>query len=108
MNVEMPRTRNISSTKTTKNPEPVQGEEAATAGVAVDEGLETADSEGMAVVAVDTKFMEAGGVYGFVDKNGKEVIPLIYDHAEEFKDGKAGVKKDGKEFFIDKTGKPVN
>ena len=65
-------------------------------------------SEGMAVVAVNTKFMEEGGGYGFVDKNGKEVIPLIYDHVEEFKDGKARVKKAGKEFYIDKTGKPVN
>ena len=65
-------------------------------------------SEGMAVVAIDTKFMEAGGSYGFVDKNGKEVIPTIYEHAEEFKDGKARVKKDRKEFFIDKTGKPIN
>lgn len=65
-------------------------------------------SEGMAVVAVNTKFMAAGGGYGFVDKNGKEVIPTIYDHAEEFKDGKAKVNKAGKEFYIDKTGKAVN
>jgi WG containing repeat len=64
--------------------------------------------EGMAVVAIDTKFMEAGGKYGFVDKNGKEVIPLIYDYAEEFTNGKAKVKKGDKEFFIDKTGKPLN
>jgi len=64
--------------------------------------------EGMAVVAVDTKFMEAGGKYGYVDKNGKEVIPLIYEYAEEFTNGKAKVKKDGKEFFIDKTGKRLN
>ncbi len=63
--------------------------------------------EGLAVVAVDTKFMEAGGAYGFVDKNGKEVIPLIYELAEEFENGKAKVKKGGKEFYIDKTGKPI-
>jgi WG containing repeat len=63
--------------------------------------------EGLAVVAINTKFMEADGNYGFVDKNGKEVIPLVYDAAEEFKDGKAKVKKEGKEFYIDKTGKPI-
>jgi hypothetical protein len=63
--------------------------------------------EGLAVVATNTKFMEAGGNYGFVDKNGKEVIPLVYDAAEEFKEGKAKVKKVGKEFYIDKTGKPI-
>jgi WG containing repeat len=63
--------------------------------------------EGMAVVATNTKFMEAGGNYGFVDKNGKEIIPLIYEAVEEFKDGKAKVKKEGKEFYIDKTGKPI-
>ncbi len=62
--------------------------------------------EGMAVVAINTKFMKAGGNYGFVDKNGKKVITLIYDYAEEFKDGKAKMKKAGKEFYIDKTGKP--
>ena len=61
----------------------------------------------MAVVTTNTKFMEAGGNYGFVDKNGKEIIPLIYEAAEEFKDGKAKVKKEGKEFYIDKTGKPI-
>ncbi|GAB2839794.1 WG repeat-containing protein [Ferruginibacter profundus] len=63
--------------------------------------------EGMAVVATNTKFMEAGGNYGFVDKNGKEVIPLVYEAAEEFKAGKAKVKKEGKEFYIDKTGKII-
>ncbi|MGG9963843.1 WG repeat-containing protein [Ferruginibacter sp. SUN106] len=63
--------------------------------------------EGLAVVATNTKFMEAGGNYGFVDKNGKEVIPLVYEAAEEFKDGKAKVKKAGKEFYIDKTGKAI-
>lgn len=63
--------------------------------------------EGMAVVAINTKFMEAGGKYGYVDKHGKEIIPLIYDYAEEFKNGKAKVKKAGREFYIDKTGKPV-
>lgn len=61
--------------------------------------------EGMAVVAINTKFMEVGGEYGFVDKNGKQVIPLIYEAAEEFKNGRAKVKKDGREFYIDKTGK---
>jgi hypothetical protein len=51
--------------------------------------------------------MEAGGNYGFVNKNGKEIIPLIYDAAEEFKAGKAKVKKGNEEFYIDKTGKRI-
>ncbi|MGF2413377.1 WG repeat-containing protein [Ferruginibacter sp.] len=64
-------------------------------------------TEGMAVIAINTKFMEAGGNYGFVDKHGKETIPLIYDYAEEFKNGKAKVKKGNEEFYIDKTGKRI-
>lgn len=63
--------------------------------------------EGLAVVATNTKFMEVGGNYGFVNKNGKEIIPLIYDAAEEFKAGKTKVKKGNEEFYIDKTGKRI-
>lgn len=45
--------------------------------------------------------------YGYIDKTGKVVIPLIYDYALNFKEGLAGVEKDGKMGFIDKTGKTV-
>jgi hypothetical protein len=43
--------------------------------------------------------------YGFLDLNGTEVIPFIYDKAEGFKGGKAKIIKDGRSGYIDKTGK---
>lgn len=45
--------------------------------------------------------------YGFIDSTGKEIGTLEYDYAESFKNGKAKVKLDGREFYIDKTGKEV-
>ena len=71
---------------------------------------------------IDTGFSQqfAGGKWGVIDKNGKVVIPLEYDKISPiyeyegakmiqkyFKDGKAKVTKDGREFYIDKTGKEV-
>ena len=44
---------------------------------------------------------------GYIDETGKEVTPCIYDFAEEFSEGLASVKKDGKWGYIDKTGKEV-
>ena len=45
--------------------------------------------------------------YGFIDKTGKVVIPLIYEFAGDFHEGLACVKNkgDGKCGFLDKTGK---
>ena len=40
--------------------------------------------------------------WGFIDKYGNEVIPPQYDSSSYFENGKAKVKKDGKEFYIDK------
>ncbi len=37
-----------------------------------------------------------GGKWGFIDTNGNEIIPLIYDKVQSFKDGVAQVEKDGK------------
>ncbi len=45
--------------------------------------------------------------YGFIDKNAKIVIPLIYDEAEMFSEGLAGVVKDGKWGFINEKGETV-
>ena len=78
-------------------------------------------SEGMCVVSIGGNRLTGGGLYGFVDKTGKEVIPLEYDKIfaeieyeggfkaveKYFKDGKVKVQKDGRTFFIDKTGKEV-
>ncbi|MEO2078066.1 MAG: WG repeat-containing protein [Bacillus sp. (in: firmicutes)] len=45
-------------------------------------------------------------LYGYLNKRGKEVIPLIYVSTSEFKDGKAIVKtKEGTFQLIDLTGK---
>lgn len=57
--------------------------------------------EGLARVAI------VGYGYGFVDPDMNIVIPLIYENAEDFSDGRAKVKQDGKWFFIDKTGKEL-
>jgi hypothetical protein len=57
-------------------------------------------SEGLAMVS--------NKKVGFIDKTGKEVIPLKYDAASRFyEDGLAMVKLNGKVGFIDKTGKGV-
>ena len=56
--------------------------------------------EGLASVKLD-------GKYGYIDKIGKEIIPLKYDLVESFSEGLARVKLDGKWEFIDKTGKEI-
>lgn len=47
------------------------------------------------------------GKYGFVDTEGKSIVPCIYSDAYIFLDGLAPVEKDGKWGFIDTTGKVV-
>ena len=56
--------------------------------------------EGLAKVKLNDK-------YGFIDKTGKEVIPIKYDDAYSFSEGLALVKLNNKYGFIDKTGKEV-
>ena len=48
-----------------------------------------------------------GGKKGFVNKEGKLVIPLIFEEARHFNEGMAAVKKEGKWGFLDSTGKEV-
>ena len=60
--------------------------------------------EGLAVVLLDC---DGNHKYGYIDKEGKEVIPFIYDHASSFNEGLARVEKNGKFGYIDKTGKLV-
>ncbi len=45
--------------------------------------------------------------HGFVNRFGKEVIPLVYDYANDFSEGLAYVKKNGKYGFINKSGDVV-
>src|SRR5678810_1209007 len=56
---------------------------------------------GLALVSKD-------GKRGFVTKEGKLVIPVIYDDALHFTEGMAAVKKDGKWGYLDSTGKAVS
>lgn len=46
--------------------------------------------------------------YGFVDKTGKEIVPLQYDRAWNFREGLALANQDREFFDIDKTGKRIN
>jgi hypothetical protein len=39
--------------------------------------------------------------FGFIDKKGKPLIPLDYDDASDFKDGRCFVTKEGKMGIID-------
>jgi hypothetical protein len=67
-------------------------------------------TEGMASVNVGGKasiFGAKGGKWGFIDKTGKEVIPPVYDAVYDFANGQAWVTKDGRSYYIDKTGKEI-
>ena len=55
--------------------------------------------EGLSQVCV------AGHGYGFVDKDMKFAIPMQYENADKFQNGKAKVKKEGTWIYIDRTGK---
>lgn len=45
------------------------------------------------------------GKFGYIDVNADIIIPIIYDEAEDFSNGKAKVKRDDTWLLIDKTGK---
>ena len=57
-------------------------------------------SEGLAVAQKEHKF-------GFINAEGKVVIPLEYDHVSDFKEGLAHAKKGSKKGYIDTQGKTV-
>lgn len=61
-------------------------------------------SDGLAMVTAD-------GKYGFIDTNGKAVVPPKYDYARSFSEGLAAVRLgdwiNGKWGFIDVTGKEL-
>lgn len=54
-------------------------------------------SDGLALVNHDR-------YYGYIERNGDTSIPFIYDYATSFREGIAIARKNGKEFFIDKSG----
>uniref|UniRef100_UPI002606301D WG repeat-containing protein n=1 Tax=uncultured Amphritea sp. TaxID=981605 RepID=UPI002606301D len=51
--------------------------------------------------------VELNGKFGFIDKNGQEIVELKYDNTEEFIEGLAAVCLNNMWGFIDKTGKMV-
>ncbi len=55
---------------------------------------------GLALVKKDNK-------YGFINKENKIIIPIIYDNALPFKDKKTIVLKDGISYFINQKGKMI-
>ena len=55
---------------------------------------------GMALVSKE-------GLYGFVDKNGKEIVKPQYNYASRFQEGRASVYINDKWGFIDTNGKTV-
>lgn len=50
---------------------------------------------------------DSNGKWGAFDEGGSERIPFVYDDTSRFYHGLAGVVKDGKQGFIDRTGKVV-
>lgn len=48
--------------------------------------------------------MKKDGKYGFVDKSGKIVIPLLYDNVWSFSEGFAGVMRDEKWGYVNTAG----
>lgn len=67
--------------------------------------------EGLAMVNIGAVYTQdagyTGGKWGYINNTGQTIIPLKFDSADYFFDGKAKVKLDGREFYIDKTGKEV-
>ncbi len=52
--------------------------------------------------------VKSGNLYGYVNADGKEVIPCTYSRADDFSEGLAAVRNEkGKTLFIDRTGEVV-
>lgn len=51
--------------------------------------------------------VEKDGKHGYVNKEGKVIVPLIYDEGMAFFEGKAGVMLNNKWGFIDSTGAEI-
>jgi len=51
--------------------------------------------------------VKLNGKWGFIDKTDREVIPIKYDKVYTFESGRARVKLNDREFYIDKNGNEV-
>jgi hypothetical protein len=69
-------------------------------------GSEEMDSQGN-IVSVGISPGYLGGKWGFVNLRGEEVVPIKYDAVETYNSGKAKVKLNGRQFYIDKKGNEV-
>jgi|GEM_PF-838858 len=58
-------------------------------------------------IACGLSLVEKDGKHGYVDKDGKVIIALIYDEGMNFVEGKAGVMINNKWGFIDSTGNEI-
>ena len=58
-------------------------------------------SEGLA------KYINKDGKWGFMDEQGRLLIPCVYDNAGKFHEGLAGVQRNKKWGYVDKTGSLV-
>jgi hypothetical protein len=69
-------------------------------------GIPSKFQEGFSVVGKEGEKNEyyTQYVYGIIDKNGKEIIPCIYNTCNLFSEGLAVVKKDDIYGFVDKKG----
>ncbi len=68
------------------------------------EGLARVCVGGETVRGADGRPDHVGGEWGYIDKTGKLAIPLQYDAAKSFHNGRAEVTLDGKRHMIDKMG----
>ena len=64
-------------------------------------------SEGLAWVRTGGTFTDNTIKFGYIDRTGAFVLPLVYDSISNFKNDVAVVKKDGHWYVIDKTGQIV-
>lgn len=55
----------------------------------------------------DDNYQLTGGMYGFIDSTGNEVISAQYDKAADFREGRAVVSKDNTFGFIDCDGRDI-
>jgi len=51
--------------------------------------------------------LKLNGRWGYIDITGKEVIPPVYDDADEFRNGVAWVIKNGKRIYINNAGEVI-
>ena len=51
--------------------------------------------------------VERNNRYGYINQEGKEIVPIIYEHIDDFHEGLAPVKLNDKWGYVDCSGKVV-